>query len=86
MHSMEDTINGHISFAAFNPKTALQEWAQAHGMSPPRYQIADRSGPDHAARFTVRVRVHKVGEAEATAGSKAEAEREAARIFMETFG
>ena len=30
--------------------------------------------------------VHKVGEAEGTAGSKQEAEKQAARIFMETFG
>ena len=69
-----------------HPKSALQEWAAGNQRRPPEYDLVGRSGPDHAARFTVRVRVHKVGEAEATAGSKAEAEREAARIFMETFG
>lgn len=69
-----------------HPKSALQEWAAGNQRRPPEYELVGRSGPDHAARFTVRVRVHKVGEAEATAGSKADAEREAARIFMERFG
>jgi dsRNA-specific ribonuclease len=49
--------------------------------------IAQEIGlPDHAAKFTVRVKVHKVGEAEATAGSKQDAETEAARLFMKRFG
>ena len=39
-----------------------------------------------SARFTVRVKVHKVGEAQATANSKQEAEKEAAREFMERYG
>ena len=53
---------------------------------PPEYEVIARSGPDHAARFTVRVSVKNVGEVEATAGSKQEAETEAARLFMEKFG
>jgi len=48
--------------------------------------VIDRSGPDHAARFTVRVSVRNVGEAEATATSKGEAERLAAKAFLEAFG
>ena len=48
--------------------------------------MIDRAGPDQAARFTVRVAVKNVGEIEATAGSKQEAETEAARLFMERFG
>ena len=69
-----------------HPKSALQEWAAGNQRRPPEYELIERSGPDHAARFTVRVKVHKVGEAEGTAGSKQEAEKQAARIFMETFG
>lgn len=68
-----------------HPKSALQEWAAGNQRRPPEYEVTDRSGPDHAARFTVRVSIHKVGEAEATAGSKQEAEKEAARAFMEKF-
>ena len=69
-----------------HPKSALQEWAAGNQRKPPEYETIDRSGPDHAARFTVRVSVHKVGEVEATAGSTQEAETEAARLFMERFG
>ncbi len=69
-----------------HPKSALQEWAAGNQRKPPEYEVIDRSGPDHSARFTVRVRVHKVGEAEGTATSKGEAEKQAARAFMEKFG
>ena len=69
-----------------HPKSALQEWAAGNQRKPPEYEVVARSGPDHAARFTVRVAVKNVGEIEATAGSKQEAETEAARLFMERFG
>lgn len=69
-----------------HPKSALQEWAAGNGRRPPQYTVVDRSGPDHAARFTVRVSVHKVGEAEGFASSKQEAEKAAAAAFMEKFG
>ncbi|MFA6219236.1 MAG: ribonuclease III [Erythrobacter sp.] len=71
---------------AKHPKSALQEWAAGNQRRPPEYEVIDRSGPDHAASFTVRVRVHKVGEAEGTAGSKGEAEKAAAKAFMERYG
>ncbi len=69
-----------------HPKSALQEWAAGNQRRPPEYTLVDRSGPDHAAVFTVRVEVHKVGAAEATANSKQDAETAAARLFMEQFG
>lgn len=69
-----------------HPKSALQEWAAGNRRKGPEYEIIDRSGPDHMAEFTVRVSVKNVGEAEATASSKQEAETEAARLFMERFG
>ena len=69
-----------------HPKSALQEWAAGNQRKPPEYEVVERSGPDHAARFTVRVSVSKVGEVEATAASKQDAETEAARLFMERFG
>ena len=70
---------------AKHPKSALQEWAAGNQRRPPEYEVVERSGPDHAARFTVRVKVHKVGEAEGTASSKQEAEKVAAAEFMEKF-
>jgi ribonuclease-3 len=69
-----------------HPKSALQEWAAGNRRKPPEYALIDRSGPDHAAQFTVRVSVNNVGEAEATASNKQEAERRAAEAFMERFG
>ncbi len=71
---------------AKHPKSALQEWAAGNRRKPPRYELVDRSGPDHAATFTIRVSVNAVGEAEATANSKQEAETLAAKAFMEKFG
>jgi ribonuclease-3 len=71
---------------AKHPKSALQEWAAGSGRKMPEYRLVDRSGPDHAARFTVSVAVKGVGEAEATASSKGEAEKQAAQAFMERFG
>ena len=55
----------------------LQRWQ--------RRQV-ERTGPDHAQRFTVRVSVHKVGEAQGSVTSKGEAEKTAAQAFMEQFG
>ncbi|WP_347304455.1 ribonuclease III [Croceibacterium sp. TMG7-5b_MA50] len=71
---------------AKHPKSALQEWAAGNRRRAPVYEITDRSGPDHAQRFTVRVSVHNVGEIEATANSKQDAETAAARAFMQRFG
>ncbi|HEU4651559.1 MAG TPA: ribonuclease III [Croceibacterium sp.] len=69
-----------------HPKSALQEWAAGSNRKPPEYALVARSGPDHASKFTVRVRVKNVGEIEAEASSKQDAETEAARLFMERFG
>ncbi|MFM6951062.1 MAG: ribonuclease III [Novosphingobium sp.] len=69
-----------------HPKSALQEWCAGNRKRMPDYRLVERSGPDHAARFTVAVSVHGVGEAEATAGSKQEAETLAAEAFMQRFG
>jgi ribonuclease-3 len=52
----------------------------------PEYRLVERSGPDHAARFTVEVTVKGIGEAEATGTSKQEAETLAAEEFLRRFG
>ena len=69
-----------------HPKSALQEWAAGTRRKMPEYRLVDRSGPDHAAKFTVAVGVNGVGEVEATGSSKQEAETLAAAAFMERFG
>lgn len=67
---------------ARDPKTALQEWAQARGMSPPSYVETSRSGPDHAPIFTIAARLDSGAEAVATAGSKRQAEQAAAKALL----
>jgi ribonuclease-3 len=69
-----------------HPKSALQEWAAGNRRKHPEYEVTDRTGPDHAAKFTVRVSVAGVGAVEATASSKQDAETAAAKKFMETYG
>ena len=69
-----------------HPKSALQEWAAGNRRKPPEYQVVDRSGPDHAARFTVSVTVRNVGDAEGHGSSKQTAERDAAEAFMKRYG
>jgi ribonuclease-3 len=69
-----------------HPKSALQEWAAGNRRKAPEYRLVERSGPDHAARFTVAVAIKGVGEATATGGSKQEAETLAAEEFLRSFG
>jgi ribonuclease III len=80
-----DELEGDIGRAK-HPKSALQEWAAGNRRAMPVYDVVERSGPDHAARFTVRVSIHNVGSAEASATSKGEAERLAAKAFLQNYG
>jgi ribonuclease-3 len=58
------------------------EWAAAHRRKPPSYDVLNRSGPDHAPRFTVKASVPNAGEAEGEGTSKAEAEAAAAAALL----
>lgn len=80
-----DELTGDAGKAK-HPKSALQEWAAGNRRAMPRYELVDRSGPDHAARFTVEVSVHNVGVARGVATSKGAAEKRAAEAFLEEFG
>jgi len=40
-----------------DPKTELQEWVQARALDLPRYEIVDKTGPDHAPIFVVQLTV-----------------------------
>ena len=68
---------------ARDAKTALQEWAQARGQTPPRYVELARNGPDHAPVFTIAVRLADGREATAEASSKRRAEQSAAQAMLE---
>ena len=66
-----------------HPKAHLQELAAAKNRRPPAYTIIDRSGPDHRPRFTIRVSVNGLGEADGTGTSRQEAETAAAKALLE---
>lgn len=69
-----------------DPKTALQEWAQADARGLPSYRELARKGPDHAPLFTFEVRLEGVEPVQATGASKRAAEREAAAIMLQMLG
>ncbi len=68
---------------ARDPKTALQEWAQARGQRPPLYEETARKGPDHAPVFTIVARLQSGQEARAEAPSKRQAQQMAARLLLD---
>jgi ribonuclease III len=71
-----------VDVDARDPKTSLQEWAQARGMPPPAYAQTARSGPDHQPIFTVEVVLEDGARETAQAGSKRAAEQQAARTLL----
>ena len=68
---------------ARDPKTALQEWAQARKQTPPSYAEVSRSGPDHAPVFTISVTLQSGESEQATAASKRLAQQAAAKTLLE---
>ncbi|CUI51911.1 ribonuclease III [Cognatishimia activa] len=67
---------------ARDAKTSLQEWAQARRLAPPKYELMDRSGPDHAPVFTIKAILENGASETATAGSKRQAEQAAAKALL----
>ncbi|MEO1951613.1 ribonuclease III [Thioclava sp.] len=77
----EDRLDS-VEEDARDPKTALQEWAQARGLPPPRYEIIHREGPDHAPNFTIEVSLENGARETAKAGSKRQGEMTAAKTLL----
>lgn len=68
---------------ARDAKTALQEWAQARGLPPPRYETMGREGPDHAPVFRIAVTLESGETEQAKAGAKRQAEQAAAKALLQ---
>lgn len=65
-----------------DPKTALQELAQAKGLALPSYREVARSGPDHALEFIIEVSLEGHGSARGEGSSKRAAEKAAAEELL----
>jgi len=65
-----------------DPKTVLQEWAQARGLPTPAYREVARSGPDHNPEFRVSVQLPAFAPAEGLGRSKRAAEQAAAAAML----
>lgn len=63
-------------------KTSLQEWAQGKGFDLPEYRTVGRTGPDHAPRFTIEVRVAKYPPEQGEGATKRMAEQAAAELLL----
>jgi len=66
-----------------HPKSALQEWANGRRLRSPVYEVVDRSGPQHAPVFRVRVTLKGVEPVEAVGSNKQEAETAAAQAMLD---
>jgi len=67
-----------------DPKSVLQEWAQAQGYQPPEYVVRRSYGPDHSKVFVVDVLVNGRKMGSGSGSNKQAATKEAARKALET--
>lgn len=69
-----------------DPKSILQEWAQANGYPAPTYILISESGPDHAKTFEMQVVVNGDLLGTGKGSSKQNAEKDAAIGAINTIG
>lgn len=69
-----------------DPKSQLQEWAQAQKMSTPRYRTVSMTGPDHAREFEVAVEIDERVVGTGTGTSKHTAQHAAATDAIQKLG
>ena len=69
-----------------DPKTVLQEWAQARGLPTPSYREVERTGPHHNPEFRVEVVLPTLDPAEGMGRSKRAAEQAAAAALLSREG
>ena len=79
--AIEEVIEQHKNE---DPKSQLQEWAQANGYSTPKYLTRNVHGPDHAKVFEIEVRVNSKVMGEGIGKSKQAAEKNAAQKALES--
>lgn len=65
-------------------KSALQEYLQAHHLSPAAYRVVSEAGPEHRKIFMVEANAGDHGMARGSGNSKKTAEQQAARALLES--
>ncbi|MBV8061704.1 MAG: ribonuclease III [Alphaproteobacteria bacterium] len=71
-----------IAEAPADPKTALQEWAQAQALPLPQYKVLEHTGPAHAPRFVIEVSLKGHPPMTASGDSKRAAQKAAAASLL----
>lgn len=69
-----------------DPKTILQEWAQARGLPTPSYTEIERTGPHHNPMFKIEVSLPNRAPSEGKGRSKRTAEQAAAEAMLKREG
>lgn len=76
-----------MSLAPKDPKSSLQEWAHAKGLSLPHYKTIKESGPSHDPCFEIQVSLDEfqgqILSAKAEDSSRKKAEKKAALLLLE---
>ncbi len=88
MEPLLEGVNERIIQCAeiYDPKSRLQEWAQAERLGTPQYVPVSSSGPDHAKIFEIEVRIKGTAYGRGRGPSKQVAEQIAAQTALESLG
>jgi ribonuclease-3 len=78
----EELEGVETALEARDPKSALQRWALSKGQALPRYELLERSGPDHAPVFHVEAVVEGQEPARGEGHSRQAAEKAAALAIL----
>lgn len=84
LHSANERIIQRAEI--YDPKSRLQEWAQAEKLGAPQYVTISSSGPDHAKIFEIEVRIKGAAYGKGKGPSKQVAEQIAAQTTLESLG
>ena len=83
VHPLLSEAQEYILDMIHDPKSRLQEWAQAEKLGTPQYETVGSSGPDHAKVFEVEVRIQGVTYGRGQGSSKHVAALIAAQTALE---
>jgi len=86
VNPMLEAVRESILTKIHDPKSLLQEWAQAQKMGSPRYHTVSMKGPDHAKEFDVEVVIDERVVGTGRGGSKHTAQHAAASDALTNLG